>query len=133
MRNFAFSLLICALTINLSTVAVQANTGSYPYTQVPFTAVQMVENSFWGERLKAAREVTVPLAFSKCESEGRYENFVKAARCDALASFKLGKASSGRLNVCPSLVVIQILSVSNHSFSIVAIIVLLFVVKFHPF
>ena len=79
MRNFAFSLLICALTINLSTVAAQANTGSYPYTQVPFTAVQMVENSFWGERLKAAREVTVPLAFSKCESEGRYENFVKAA------------------------------------------------------
>lgn len=79
MRNFAFSLLICALTINLSTVDAQASTGSYPYTQVPFTAVQMVENSFWGERLKAAREVTVPLAFSKCESEGRYENFVKAA------------------------------------------------------
>ncbi len=51
----------------------------YPITQVPFTSVKVKESSFWGERLKAAREVTIPLAFSKCESEGRYENFVKAA------------------------------------------------------
>lgn len=51
----------------------------YPITQVPFTAVTITPGTFWGDRLQAAREVTVPLAFSKCESEGRYANFVKAA------------------------------------------------------
>lgn len=50
----------------------------YPIEPVPFTSVR-VTDSFWGQRLRASREVTIPLAFSKCESEGRYENFVKAA------------------------------------------------------
>lgn len=50
-----------------------------PFTQVPFTAVKIAQNTFWGQRIKAAREVTIPLAFSKCKSEGRYDNFVKAA------------------------------------------------------
>lgn len=49
----------------------------YPFTPVPFTAVSVTDGTFWGQRLKAAREVTVPLAFSKCESEGRYKNFVQ--------------------------------------------------------
>ncbi len=51
----------------------------YPIEPVPFTSVQVSQNSFWGERLKAARDVTIPLAFSKCEETGRYENFVRAA------------------------------------------------------
>lgn len=50
----------------------------YPIEPVPFTSVK-VTDSFWGQRLKASREVTIPLAFSKCEETGRYENFVKAA------------------------------------------------------
>lgn len=50
----------------------------YPFSPVPFTSVK-VTDSFWGQRLKASREVTIPLAFSKCEESGRYENFVKAA------------------------------------------------------
>lgn len=49
----------------------------YPIDPVPFTSVK-VTDSFWGQRLKASREVTIPLAFSKCEETGRYENFVKA-------------------------------------------------------
>lgn len=57
----------------------KTTSGGYPITQVPFTAVKVDQNSFWGQRIKAAREVTIPLAFSKCESEGRYSNFVKAA------------------------------------------------------
>ena len=51
----------------------------YPYTQVPFTSVRLTPNTFWGNRLKVARDVTIPLAFSKCKSEGRYSNFVKAS------------------------------------------------------
>lgn len=54
------------------------NHHGYPISPVPFTSVKVTDN-FWGQRLKANREVTIPLAFSKCEKTGRYENFVKAA------------------------------------------------------
>lgn len=50
----------------------------YPIDPVPFTSVK-VTDSFWGQRLNASREVTIPLAFSKCEETGRYTNFVNAA------------------------------------------------------
>lgn len=50
----------------------------YPIDPVPFTSVK-VTDSFWGQRLKASREVTIPLAFSKCEETGRYRNFINAA------------------------------------------------------
>ena len=77
-------LLLTAVVFLASSSGMQAeeskvNNGGYPITQVPFTAVKVDQNSFWGQRIKAAREVTIPLAFSKCESEGRYSNFVKAA------------------------------------------------------
>ena len=42
----------------------------YPIDPVPFTSVK-VDGGFWGQRLQASREVTVPLAFSKCEETGR--------------------------------------------------------------
>ncbi len=51
----------------------------YPITPVPFTAVKVTPGTFWGQRLEASRNTTVPLAFSKCESEGRYKNFDNAA------------------------------------------------------
>ena len=77
-------LLLTAVVFLASSSGMQAeenkvNNGGYPITQVPFTSVKVDQNSFWGQRIKAAREVTIPLAFSKCESEGRYSNFVKAA------------------------------------------------------
>lgn len=50
----------------------------YPIDPVPFTNVK-VDGGFWGQRLQASREVTVPLAFSKCEETGRYRNFENAA------------------------------------------------------
>ena len=50
----------------------------YPINPVSFTQVK-VTDGFWSKRLKASREVTIPLAFSKCEETGRYENFIKAA------------------------------------------------------
>lgn len=51
----------------------------YPITPVPFTSVKLNPDGFWGQRLEAARRVTVPLAFAKCEESGRYRNFVRAA------------------------------------------------------
>lgn len=64
----------------LGSLAAQKETlhSGYPIDPVSFTSVK-VTDSFWGQRLKASREVTIPLAFSKCEETGRYENFVRAA------------------------------------------------------
>jgi len=60
-------------------VFAQKDGAGYPITPVPFTSVKVTPNTFWGQRLQASREVTIPLAFSKCESEGRYTNFSNAA------------------------------------------------------
>ena len=74
MRRFA--VLFCFFTLFVGTSFAQSG---YPYTQVPFTSVKITPNTFWGDRIQAAREVTIPLAFSKCESEHRYKNFEMAA------------------------------------------------------
>lgn len=62
----------------------------YPIEPVPFTSVK-VTDSFWGQRLRASHEVTVPLAFNKCEETGRYDNFVRAAHPDE--TYKVGGLS----------------------------------------
>ncbi len=67
-----------SIVFSLATAFTTATAQSgYPINPVPFTAVKVTDGTFWGQRLRAAREVTVPLAFSKCESEGRYRNFVQ--------------------------------------------------------
>ena len=66
----------CLMAVFAGTALAQSG---YPYTQVPFTSVKISPNTFWGDRIHAAREVTIPLAFSKCESEHRYKNFEMAA------------------------------------------------------
>ena len=71
------------ILLSLSFVGCALASGSaqqgYPITPVPFTAVKVAPGTFWGQRLEASRNVTIPLAFSKCESEGRYKNFEHAA------------------------------------------------------
>ena len=71
-----FTAIICLLTGFMGTAFAQSG---YPYTQVPFTSVKITPGTFWGDRIRAAREVTIPLAFSECESEHRYKNFEMAA------------------------------------------------------
>ena len=71
-------LAVVLLSLSIAMQAQVKQSGGYPITPVPFTSVK-VTDSFWGQRLKASREVTIPLAFKKCEETGRYENFVKAA------------------------------------------------------
>jgi len=75
------SLFVALLALALAPVAAKTDkkpTSGYPITQVPFTSVK-VTDSFWGQRLQASRDVTIPLAFSKCEESGRYTNFSNAA------------------------------------------------------
>jgi hypothetical protein len=74
MKRTIFSLILSSFIV----CPIGAQTG-YPINPVPFTAVKVTPTTFWGQRLEASRNVTVPLAFSKCESEGRYKNFEHAA------------------------------------------------------
>ena len=75
-------LMISALLFSIVTGGAYAQKGTaahgYPIDPVPFTSVKITD-SFWGQRLKASRETTIPLAFSKCEETGRYKNFEMAA------------------------------------------------------
>lgn len=74
------------LSIALLSNAQVKNSG-YAITPVSFTSVK-VGTGFWGQRLKANRNITIPLAFEKCEKTGRYLNFERAAHpCD---TFKIG-------------------------------------------
>ncbi|MBQ1648276.1 MAG: glycoside hydrolase family 127 protein, partial [Bacteroidales bacterium] len=81
---------ICILASLLSVLAAcsgEKPQSGYPIDPVPFTAVK-VTDSFWGQRLEASRKVTVPLAFSKCEETGRYDNFVRAVHPDS--TYRIG-------------------------------------------
>ena len=86
MKKFVLSFLICYLSFS----PIWAQKG-YPITPVPFTSVKVTPGTFWGQRLEASRKVTIPLAFSKCESEGRYKNFENAAAhlADPSKTFKV--------------------------------------------
>ena len=77
MRRIVFAM---AMAATLTSYSADNNHSGYPITPVPFTQVKVVPATFWGQRLEAARTVTVPLAFSKCEETGRYRNFENAAR-----------------------------------------------------
>ncbi|MBQ5518280.1 MAG: glycoside hydrolase family 127 protein [Bacteroidales bacterium] len=78
--NKAFTLI--ATLLALCSCGQKAPQTGYPIGQVPFTEVK-VSDPFWGARLQASREVTIPLAFSKCEETGRYDNFVRATQPDS--------------------------------------------------
>lgn len=79
MKSFFLSFIVLAVVANVSLADNKQIKSGYNITQVPFTQVKIAQQSFWGQRLKAVRDVTIPLAFSKCETESRYENFKKAA------------------------------------------------------
>lgn len=75
-------LFVAGLLAGSGTMAQQVG---YPVTPVPFTATH-VDGGFWKQRLDACRDVTIPLAFSKCEETGRYDNFLKAQHpCDTFS------------------------------------------------
>ena len=53
----------------------------YPIQPVPFTSVKLTDN-FWAPRIKKNADVTIPIAFSYCESSGRVKNFEIAGGLD---------------------------------------------------
>ncbi len=68
-----------AMTALQAEAAPKQATQGYPINGVPFTAVKVSTDSFWGDRIRQSRDVTIPLAFSKCEETDRYTNFEHAA------------------------------------------------------
>ena len=66
--TFFFCLILGAL--DASAQSKSSVCEGYPIDPVAFTNVKITDN-FWGQRLKASREVTIPLAFRKGEETGR--------------------------------------------------------------
>ena len=77
---FKRTLQLAALVLVLGLIsAKKAEKPSYQISNVPFTSVKVAPETFWGDRIRQSREVTIPLAFSKCEETDRYTNFKNAA------------------------------------------------------
>ncbi|NSW95350.1 MAG: glycoside hydrolase family 127 protein [Bacteroidales bacterium] len=53
----------------------------YPIRPVPFTSVKLTDD-FWAPRIRKNADVTIPIAFSYCESTGRVKNFEIAGGLD---------------------------------------------------
>lgn len=82
MKKTVIALLFSASVLGAAVQARNAgHSHGYPIDPVAFTSVK-IDDPFWSQRLAAVRDVTVPLAFKKCEETGRYDNFIKAAHPD---------------------------------------------------
>ncbi len=69
--------LIIILIISCNPFKNKKEKPTYPITPVSFTDVTLTD-SFWSERIKTNRDVTIPYGFKKCEDEGRIRNFERA-------------------------------------------------------
>ena len=65
----------------LSSCNRKSGSDDYPIRPVPFTSVKLTDN-FWAPRIRKNADVTIPIAFSYCESTGRVKNFEIAGGLD---------------------------------------------------
>jgi len=80
MKNIVyFTLVFAAISYILS--GCSSKSGDYPIQPVPFTSVKLTDD-FWAPRIKKNADVTIPIAFSYCESTGRVKNFEIAGGLD---------------------------------------------------
>ncbi|HNY13967.1 MAG TPA: glycoside hydrolase family 127 protein [Bacteroidales bacterium] len=71
----------CLIILVLSSCEKKQTGGDYPIKPVPFTEVKLTDD-FWAPRIKKNATVTIPIAFSYCESTGRVRNFEIAGGLD---------------------------------------------------
>lgn len=74
----------CLLAVAVAATAcaaprAQSLTKDYPVQPVPFTAVKLTDK-FWAPKIETNRTVSIPFAFEQCETTGRVENFIRAAK-----------------------------------------------------
>ena len=70
MTKTIIALALAALTATAAEAKKQQESTGYPITQVPFTSVKISQGTFWGQRIKAARDVTIPLALQQVRERG---------------------------------------------------------------
>jgi uncharacterized protein len=81
MRNYFKTLLLVLVYSLVAGGCEKSKHADYPIQPVPFTAVKLTDN-FWAPRIMKNSTVTIPIAFSYCESSGRVKNFEVAAGLD---------------------------------------------------
>ena len=90
-RDAEKKLLPIILTFSfIFTVYVHAQTPTdYPYQPVKFSDVR-INDKFWSPKIEINRTVTIPFAFSKCDTTGRIRNFEVAGQVNS------GKITAGK-------------------------------------
>jgi len=82
MKNYgALIYVFIAGTILFGGCSAEDSPADYPIRPVTFTSVKLTDN-FWAPRIKKNASVTIPIAFSYCESTGRIKNFEIAGGLD---------------------------------------------------
>lgn len=81
MRKSEFTIPLTLVTLLLLSACSGKIEQDYPIKPVPFTSVK-VTDSFWAPRIRKNATVTIPIAFSYCESSGRVKNFEIAGGLD---------------------------------------------------
>jgi len=80
MKKLIYFLLVTSGSLFL-TCCTKNISADYPIRPVPFTLVKLTDN-FWAPRIWKNATVTIPIAFSYCESSGRIKNFEIAGGLD---------------------------------------------------
>jgi DUF1680 family protein len=82
MKNLKSSLIAAGfLALVIAGCSKTSQPADYPIQPVPFTSVKLTDD-FWAPRIKKNATVTIPIAFSYCESTGRVKNFEIAGGLD---------------------------------------------------
>jgi DUF1680 family protein len=81
MNKFFRILFIAGIIFVLFSGCTKKTAADYPIRPVPFTSVKLTDD-FWSPRIRKNATVTIPIAFSYCESSGRVKNFEIAAGLD---------------------------------------------------
>jgi uncharacterized protein len=80
-KPVGFLIIVALGSFLFSECARNKSSADYPIQPVPFTSVKLTDN-FWAPRIKKNATVTIPIAFSYCESTGRVRNFEIAGGLD---------------------------------------------------
>ena len=80
-RSGNFLLAVTACILALTGCKGDKTSADYPIQPVSFTSVKLTDD-FWAPRIRKNATVTIPIAFSYCESTGRVRNFEVAGGLD---------------------------------------------------
>lgn len=81
MKKLLQQILLITSASLITTGCSKNSNADYPIQPVPFTSVRLTDN-FWAPRIRKNATVTIPIAFSYCESSGRVKNFEIAGGLD---------------------------------------------------